>query len=135
VVLLLALPVVHHGCASPTEPIPPGGGQSLNLDYTLFAQSVEPVLVQHGCDATGDCHGGGIRGTLQLSAPGAKDTLYDFNQVRLQVWAYAPESSPILTEPLSLLAGGTPHSFKPFSTTGDPGYEAFRAWIMDGVTP
>lgn len=129
--LLLALPGVVHGCSSPTAPAdPPGGGRRIDLSFPLFEQNVSPVLVRHGCDAIPDCHGGGIRGTLQLSPPGAKDVRFDFDQVALQVSATAPDSSPILTEPL---VGGTPHAFKPFASTADSGYQAIRAWIMDGV--
>jgi hypothetical protein len=131
---LSVLPGVVQGCSSPTAPpAPPGGGQTLALSYSQFELTVEPVLARHGCDAEGDCHGGGIRGSLQLSPPGAKDTRFDFDQVSLQVSAYAPSSSPILTEPLALAAGGTTHSVKPFASTSDPDYQAILAWIMAGV--
>lgn len=132
---LSVLPGVVQGCSSPTAPPePPGGGQTLLLDFTQFEQTVEPVLVAQGCDATGDCHGGGIRGSLQLSPPGAKDTRFDFDQVVLQVSASNRSASPILTEPLALAAGGTPHSVKPFASTSDADYQAILAWIMAGVT-
>jgi hypothetical protein len=131
---LCALPGVVQGCSRPTAPPPPpGGGQTLVLSFSEFEQNVEPILVAHGCDATGDCHGGGIRGTLQLSPPGAKNTQFDFDQVSQQTWATPRASSPILTEPLALAAGGTPHSVKPFATTSDPEYQAMLAWIMAGV--
>src|SRR5262245_56339263 len=94
------------GCASPVAPPdPPGGGPVLHLDYASFASEVEPILTGHGCDAAGDCHGGGIRGTLALSPPTAKDTRFDFDQVSLQVSASAPDASPILTEPLAVAHG------------------------------
>lgn len=93
------------------------------------------MLVAHGCDAEGDCHGGGIRGTLQLSPPGAKDTRYDFDQVALQVLATDPDRSPILTEPLALAAGGTPHGVKVFADTNDTEYLTLRAWVRAGATP
>jgi hypothetical protein len=134
VILLLALPTVFQGCSTPTAPQPPpGGGQVLTLSYDEFVLSVEPILVRQGCDATGDCHGGGIRGTLALSPPGAKDPRFDFDQVSLEVLAAMPDSSPILTRPLALAAGGTPHSYKPFATTIDTDYQAIRTWIMNGV--
>lgn len=124
------------GCASPVAPpAPPGGGTALHLDYAAFAAAVEPILVAKGCDALGDCHGGGIRGTLQLSPPGAKDTRYDFDQVALQVTASDPDRSPILTEPLALAAGGTAHSIKPFADTTDVDFQTMRAWVRAGVTP
>ncbi len=131
---LSVLPGVVQGCSAPTAPAPPpGGGQTLVLGYDQFEQTVEPVLVRHGCDATGDCHGGGIRGSLQLSPPGAKDVRFDFDQVSLQVWTANRAASPILTEPLAMAAGGTSHSVKPFASTDDPDYRAIRDWIMAGV--
>ena len=132
--VLCALPGVVQGCSAPTAPPdPPGGGQTLVLSFTTFEQTVEPILVRQGCDATGDCHGGGIRGSLQLSPPGAKDVRYDFDQVVLQTSASARSTSPILTEPLAIAAGGTPHSVKPFATTSDPDYQAILDWIMAGT--
>ena len=131
---LSGLPVLVQGCSSPTAPpSPPGGGQELVLDFDQFEQTVEPVIVAHGCDATGDCHGGGIRGSLELSPPGAKNTRFDFDQVVLQVSASSRTASPILTEPLAIEAGGTPHSVKPFASTSDADYQAILAWIMAGV--
>lgn len=132
----LVLPGALLGCASPVAPpAPPGGGTALQLDYAAFAAAIEPILVTRGCDAEGDCHGGGIRGTLQLSPPSAKDTRYDFDQVALQVSASDPDHSLILTEPLALAAGGTAHSVKPFADTTDTEYRTIRAWVRAGVTP
>jgi len=137
VVVMLALLALWggvHGCVSPTVPIgPPGGGQHLVLSFATFASTVSPVLERQGCDAGGDCHGGGIRGTLQLSPPGAKDLAFDFDQVSMQVYPTNRDQSPILTRPLALAAGGTPHPFKPFATTTDSDYVAIRAWIQAGV--
>jgi hypothetical protein len=133
---LLAMPGVVHGCSAPTAPpAPPSGGTRLVLSYDDFVQSVEPILMRHGCDAPGDCHGGGIRGSLELSPAGAKDPEFDFEQVTLQVSATDRPRSPILTEPLALSAGGTPHSVKPFGSTEDPDYEAILTWILAGVAP
>jgi hypothetical protein len=135
-VALAALPLVHWGCSSATAPPPPPtGGQETTLSFAVFEQEIEPIIVEHGCDAEGDCHGGGIRGTLELSPPGAKDPRFDFDQVVLQVSVGDPVQSPILTEPLAEAAGGTPHSFKPFATTSDPDYVAIRTWIMSGLAP
>jgi len=135
VVTLLALPLALQGCSRPSAPAPPpSGGTTFTLSYSQFADSVEPILVAKGCDATGDCHGGGIRGTLELSPPGAKDTRYDFNQVLLQVSGYSPASSPILTRPLADDSGGTPHPYKVFPSTSDPNYKAILDWILSGVT-
>ncbi len=131
-----ALPGALLGCASPVAPPPPpAGGTALHLDFASFASAVEPILITRGCDAEGDCHGGGIRGTLQLSPPGAKNTRYDFDQVSLQVVASDPDQSPILTEPLALAAGGSAHSVKVFADTNDTEYRTLRAWVRAGVAP
>lgn len=133
--LLLAPSVLHYGCSRVTAPpTPPGGGQELVLSFDEFVANVEPILVRQGCDAAGDCHGGGIRGSLELSPPTDKDPQFDFDQVVLQVSASPRTASRILTEPLALAAGGTPHGFKPFADTGDPDYQAMLQWINDGVT-
>jgi hypothetical protein len=130
---LLVLPGAWEGCSSPTQPAPPGGGQSVVYSYDEFAARVEPVLMQRGCDATGDCHGGGIRGTFALSPASAKDVHYDFNQAILQLSASSPSHSALLTQPLADSAGGTPHPYKPFATTADTGYQAILQWAVDGV--
>ena len=132
--ILFGSPLVALGCVSPTAPPqPPSGGHTFTPSYEQFVATVEPVLQRHGCDAGGDCHGGGIRGSLRLTPVDAKDLRADFDQVALQVSASAPEASPILTEPLALDAGGTPHQVKPFATTADSGYLAIRQWILAGV--
>jgi len=134
VLVLLVLPGVVHGCSSPTRPDPPpGGGQSIVLSFAEFDSIVAPRLTRLGCDAGGDCHGAGIRGTLELSPADAKNSQFDFDQVKLQVSATALDQSPILTEPLALSAGGTPHGLKPFATTTDSDYVSIRAWIHHGV--
>jgi hypothetical protein len=130
----LLLACVAQGCKSPTDALmAPSGGHVLKLSYSLFASQVEPVLVRQGCDATGDCHGGGIRGTLQLSPPTAKDPMYDYNQCILEVYPMARDSSLLLTKPLALAAGGVPHSYKPFASTADTDYVKIRGWIDAGV--
>ena len=130
------LPGALLGCATPVAPpAPPSGGTALHLDYATFAGAVEPIHIEHGCDAGGDCHGGGIRGTLQLSPQTAKDTLFDFHQVSLQVTSNAPDQSPILTAPLAVSSGGTAHSVKVFADTNDTEWRAIRAWVRAGVSP
>lgn len=111
----------------------PGGGQTADLSFTEFVSVVDPILRAQGCDAEGDCHGGGIRGTFQLSPPGAKDTAFDFQQTAQQVNAADPTASLILTEPLDEAAGGTTHAVQPFATVDDEDYQAILAWIEAGV--
>jgi len=133
--ILAGWSLVVLGCASPSAPTaPPDGGYTFTPDYAQFVASVEPVLQRHGCDAAGSCHGGGPRGTLELSPSVAKDLAFDFEQVSLQVNPAHIETSRILTKPLVLAAGGAPHQVKPFASTSDSGYIAIRAWIAAGVS-
>jgi hypothetical protein len=129
-VALLAGP--SSGCRTATDPPdPPQGGGRLALDYARFQSEVLPVLERHGCDAGGDCHGGGIRGTYELSPREAKDPAHDFEQTRLQVWAYDRSASPLLTKPLADSAGGAPHSVKVFASREDEDFRVMADWIDD----
>lgn len=133
---LVALVGAVHGCSSPTAPpAPPAGGAAMNLSFEEYTLRVAPVISRQGCDADGDCHGGGIRGSLQLSPATAKNLRFDFDQISLEVSPSVPDSSPVLTKPLALAAGGTPHAFKPFASTSDTDYVAIRQWILDGAQP
>lgn len=120
------------GCVSPTDPPPPpGGGQEYELSFDGFQQTVAPVLADLGCH-TAECHGGGIRGTFELSPVEAPDPAFDFEQTRLQVNGWDPPNSPILLKPLSVDAGGELHSHEPFASTDDPRYVAILDWILAG---
>ena len=133
-ITLCVLPGAVQGCRSPSAPVaPPSGGQQIQLDFAQFQAKVEPVLTRQGCDAVGDCHGGGIRGTLELSPESAKDPAFDFAQVSLQVSPTNRDQSAILTRPLALDAGGTPHPYKPFASTADSDYLAIHAWVDAGT--
>lgn len=102
------------------------------LDAARFKTDVAPLLADYGCNAVA-CHGGGIRGTYELSPPGARSLSFDFEQTALQVDPYDPASSPILTKPLAEAAGGVPHQHEPFASEDDPDYQAIAAWIAAGV--
>jgi hypothetical protein len=119
------------GCNSPESPHPPGGGQVLELDFETYRSSVAPILTSYGCDSR-NCHGGGIRGTFELSPFDEKDHAFDFEQASLQVSAYDRENSPLLIKPLKEDGGTAPHSYEPFETTDDPSYQAILAWILEG---
>lgn len=121
------------GCSEPTPVEPPTGGTRYVYSYEGFVQDVAPVLIHNGCDAGGDCHGGGLRGTLELSPRGSKDHRFDFAQVVQQVRGDRPVSSPLLTKPLSRSEGGDPHAVEPFPSRDDPGYTAILRWIEAGV--
>jgi hypothetical protein len=129
----LGLCLTACGQASPTDPTPPSGGRTYVLSYDKFAASVEPVLDSLGCDNT-NCHGGGIRGTFQLSPPNNKDAHYDFKQACLQVLPSDPKNSPLLMKPLAEECGGAAHgggSF--FFSLDDPNYIALFQWADSGV--
>ena len=114
-----------------TAPIA-GGGEEFVLDAALYASVVAPIIIAKGCDAEGDCHGGGIRGSFQLSPRNSKDSDFDFVQVALQVNGYDPANSPILTEPLAAGNGATAHAFEPFADDSDPDYVSILNWILSG---
>jgi hypothetical protein len=131
-VVLVALAGTAGGCADPgAGPTPPGGGEAYQLDFVQFETAVSPVLVDFGCHAV-ECHGGGIRGTFELSPLAEHDPAFDFEQARLQVSPWSPETSPLLTKPLAAEAGGEAHGWEPFASSDDAGYQAILDWILDG---
>lgn len=122
------------GCdrASTTDPNPPSGGQNYVLDYGVFATRIDSLLSAHGCD-NATCHGGGIRGTFELSPNGNKDIAFDFAQARLQVNGNDPVSSPLIMKPLAPECGGPGHAGGfTFTELDDPDYLAILAWIEAG---
>ena len=129
--------IASSGCISQPspDPEPPSGGQEFVLDYDVFANNIVPILTANGCDNTA-CHGGGIRGTFQLSPSSDKDIDVDFAPASLQVNAADPASSPLLMKPLAEAAGGDVHTADPqqfgFMSTSDPDYQAILAWIEAG---
>ena len=102
------------------------------LDYTEYETVVAPILSAHGCAADGNCHGGGIRGTLELSPLDDKDLQFDFEQISLQVDGLTPEESALLLKPLAELAGGDPHSYQAFASVTHADYQAILTWIENG---
>ena len=129
-----ALGCVVTGCdrASPNDPAPPGGGRTYVMSYDVFKSTIDPILSSQGCDNM-NCHGGGIRGTFQLSPPGDKDPGFDFNQACLQVFPPNPASSPLVMKPLAEECGGAAHGGGPyFFSLTDPNYVAILTWIENG---
>jgi hypothetical protein len=132
-VLGLALP----GCkeASLTDVDIPGGGQELVLDFARFQSEVAEVLTRRGCDDL-SCHGGGIRGTFELSPENQKDLAFDFAQACLQVDALQRERSSLLLKPLAEQAGGSPHAgdnpTTTFASVSDTDYQTVLSWILAG---
>jgi hypothetical protein len=134
---MLGLCVWLGGCetAAPTDPAPVTGGREFVLDQDAFVSLVSPVLTSKGCDNTA-CHGGGRRGTFQLSPTDDKNLLFDFEQVSSQVNPLDREASNLLVKPLAPAAGGAEHTASSeqfgFMSTADPDYQALLAWIQDG---
>jgi hypothetical protein len=115
-------------------PEPPSGGQTFVLDYDTFVSTVAPIMTARGCDTVA-CHGGGIRGTFQLSPDTDKDVGLDFGQASLQVNGVNPPMSPLLMKPLAESAGGSAHAGSPqtgFVDESDPDYQTILAWISAG---
>ena len=56
------------GCdtAPSGDPTVPGGGQEFVLDQAAYNATVAPILTVKGCDNIA-CHGGGLRGSFELS--------------------------------------------------------------------
>jgi hypothetical protein len=135
--LSILLGLALTGCkeASITDLAIPGGGQELVLDYAQFESEVAGILTQRGCDDL-SCHGGGIRGTFQLSPENQKDLAYDFAQAALQVDALTRENSTLLLKPLSVQAGGLPHAgegpISTFTSVSDTDYQTILSWILAG---
>jgi hypothetical protein len=122
------------GCehASPSDPEPPGGGRTYVMSYDVFESTINPILSAKGCDNL-NCHGGGIRGTFELSPANDKDPAFDFRQSCLQVFPPEPAESPLLTKPLAAECGGVPHTGGAFFfSLDDPDYVAILTWIENG---
>jgi hypothetical protein len=118
--------------ASTTDPQPPSGGQAYVLDYDVFAATIDPMLSSLGCDNL-SCHGGGIRGTFELSPNGNKDVAFDFEQARMQVDGRNPPASPLVAKPLAPECGGPGHAGGfVFTELDDPNYLTILAWIEAG---
>lgn len=136
----MALSILFLGCtvngcrtASTTEPDPPGGGQKFVLDYDMFASQIDSTLTANGCDIVA-CHGGGIRGTFELSPNTNKDIDLDFAQASLQTNGNDPAASALLMKPLAEGYGGSLHAGgSAFADTADPDYQAILAWIEAGI--
>jgi len=137
VAALASLAMSASGCdtASTTDPQPPSGGQAYVLDYNAFVTAIDPILTARGCD-NASCHGGGIRGTFELSPAGDKNVDLDFEQACLQVNGTDPAASALLMKPLDPNAGGAAHAADPqqygFTSTNDPDYQSILAWIEAG---
>lgn len=133
--ILLTLGILS-GCgedaADPTAPDVVGGGQERVLDFDTFRAEVAPVLHARGCSATGDCHGGGLRGSFELSPASAPDDDFDFRQAVEQIDDLDPAASSLLTKPLAPEAGGAPHAFVAFTSTDDGDYQTILDWIEAG---
>ena len=134
---LAVLALLLAGCdaADPGTPAAPTGGRRYVLDAATYTTDVGPRLSARGCDSIA-CHGGGLRGTFELSPADDKDPDFDFLQVARQVDPATPALSNILQKPLAPAAGGAVHAADPavsgFLSTADPDYQLILAWIEAG---
>jgi hypothetical protein len=120
-------------CNGPQEPVPPGGGHDVALDYGVFVATIEPILQQRGCSNLG-CHGGQGSGELLLS--GGASPSADFLAVSGHVTPWDPPQSPLLRKPLAEDAGGAVHAGgEIFLSASDPDYVAILDWITPEATP
>jgi len=135
--LALGGTMVLCGCesAAPTDPAAPSGGQEFILDKADFTATVAPIFTAKGCDNLA-CHGGGLRGSFQLSPFDDKDVDFDFVQASRQLNPLVPESSSLLVKPLAQNEGGAVHTAPAaqfgFMSKSDPDYQAILAWIRAG---
>ncbi len=131
----LAAPLTGCKTADPVATKPPTGGREFVLDEASFAAVVNPILTARGCDNIA-CHGGGLRGTYELSPADDKNVAFDFLQSARQVDPEQPSQSSLLMKPLAPAAGGDVHTADPevsgFLSTDDPDYQAILAWIEAG---
>jgi len=132
---LVLLPMLGCSSASPGDPQAPGGGREYVLDAEVYTSDIAPRLTAKGCDNIA-CHGGGLRGSFELSPDDDKDLLFDFTQAVRQVDGNDPAGSSLLTKPLAQEAGGDVHTADSavfgFTSTDDPDYQALLAWIEAG---
>ncbi len=105
------------------------------LDFNQFSTQVDEIFTRRGCDNP-SCHGGGIRGTFQLSPADAKDLSFDFAQASLQVDLGQREASALLLKPLAVEAGGEAHAgdsaLSTFTSVSDTDYQTILSWILAG---
>jgi hypothetical protein len=107
--------------------------QFVDVDGKRYGHIIDPRTGwRPSCDNL-TCHGGGIRGTFELSPSGDKDVAFDFAQARLQVNGNDPVSSPLIMKPLAPECGGPGHAGGfVFTELDNPDYLAILAWIEAG---
>jgi len=118
--------------SSPTNPEPPGVARRYVMNYDVFVNTVDPILSAQGCDNL-NCHGGGNRGTFDLSPYNDKDPGFDYTQASLQVFPGDPVRSPLIMKALAEECGGATHGGGAFFfSLDDPDYVAILTWIENG---
>ncbi len=121
------------GCGRAADPIAPGGGPEVELDYGVFAAEIEPILQQRGCSNLG-CHGGQGSGQLLLSGGAFPEA--DFIAVGGHVTPWDPMQSPLLRKPLDVASGGLVHGGGAvFTDVSDPDYQTLLRWVTPEGSP
>lgn len=118
----------------PCEGLP--GSDPLGRDayYAMFTDEVNPMLLMRCAEA--DCHGtprvalGNIVSRYWLKDGECSDD-WNFTASQLFIDPRQPETSPLLTRPLSRNHGGR----EVFRGQADPGYVLLRRWVLSGLQP
>lgn len=134
-------------CGTGCGRIDPGEQEALGqLDDTVFAAAIQPILDVRSCSQTG-CHyrdksnpnTGGPGGSLRIyDCTGGSCTpeqlLANHDSAAGMANLPNPTTSKLLTKPLALSAGGVQHlGGDIFMNTTDPDYATILGWIQNPV--
>lgn len=140
ILVAAALVYVTAGCGQ----VDPGEEAAIGqLDQTVFAATIQPILDARGCSQAG-CHyrdknspnTGGPGGSFRVfdcsgNSCTAQQVLANFESSAGMANIANPGSSKLVTKPLALSAGGVQHlGGDIFLSTADPDYAAILAWIQ-----
>lgn len=139
--IILFAAAIQAAAQSPAPPAAPAdGGAAANLDYAVYKQQIEPILLKKrtGNVTCATCHAGGASSQLRLQPLAAGATGWTEEQSRKNFEALArfvsygnPLRSRLLRHPLDYAAGGDPFhgGGKHFSTQNDPEWQALAHWV------
>lgn len=124
--------------------VDPGEGEaSGQLDQTVFAATIQPLLDARGCSQAG-CHyrdktnpnSGGPGGSFRIfdcsgSSCTTEQLVANHDSASGMANTVNPTTSKLLSKPLALSAGGVQHlGGDIFLSTADPDYAAILGWIQ-----
>ena len=107
------------------------GADAAPIGPVFFVPTIQNDLDALGCSMAGQCHGGGNTPMRLAAHPDAEALLRaNYNQVTPR--AASDASSPLLLK--ALLGSGSAHAGpQPLSSTRDPIYQRWLAWIRSGA--